>query len=151
MKKIKLTQGKYALVDDEDFDYLNQWKWLYKEGYAARRPWNKEEKKYYWVRMHRLLNKTPDGFFTDHINQNSLDNRKSNLRTVTTQQNAFNSRLYSTNRSGHKGIYWDKVNKKWRVAIMVNYKTVRLGRFKDIKEAIKVRKAAEKIYHEIRS
>jgi len=71
MKRIKLTQEKVALVDDADFEFLNQWKWFYHQtGYA------KSCHRY----MHRLINKTPKGFHTDHINRNKLDNRKSNLR-----------------------------------------------------------------------
>ena len=151
MKKIKLTKGYQAIVDNEDFDWLNKWKWCAKVGhwgvYAIRRPWNKESKDYNWVYMHREVNKTPKGLFTDHINGNGLDNRKSNLRTVTTQQNAFNTKKYRTNTSGYRGIYYDDSRGKYRVRIGADYKTVHLGSFKLLKDAIKARKEAEKTYH----
>jgi hypothetical protein len=153
MNKIKLTKGYEALVDDDWYEYLSQWKWCSKVGhwgvYAVRRPWNKETKSYSWVYMHREVNQTPPGMFTDHINGNGLDNRKDNLRTVTNQQNAFNTKNYSTNNTGHKGITWDKVNKKWRASIGVNYKTKRLGRFTKLEDAIKAREKAEQEYHVI--
>ena len=71
MKKIKLTKGKYALVDDADFKFLNRWKWFYSwNGYAKRNSLvNENKKKHKWVWMHRVVNNTPTGFFTDHINR----------------------------------------------------------------------------------
>src|SRR3990167_3498600 len=135
MKKIKLKQGNYTIVDNEDFEYLNQWKWYFYNGYAIRR-YKKT------IRMHRLLNNTPLGFFTDHINRNKLDNRKSNLRTVTKSQNGFNTNLSRNNKSGYKGIYWEKFTNKWRAEIKINYKKIGLGRFLNLKDAILARKEA---------
>lgn len=153
MKRIKLTQGKYALVNDEDFGALNQWKWCAKVGswgtYAVRRPWDKVLKSYSWVYMHREVNRTPKGMFTDHKNGNGLDNRRKNLRTVTIQKNAFNTRVYSTSKTGYKGVQWDRVNKKWVSRIMVYYKNINLGRFSKMKDAIRARRVAEKIYHAV--
>lgn len=84
MKLINLSKNRQAIVDDEDFEYLNKFKWLFAE-YAVT---YKEGK---IIRMHRLVNNTPDGFVTDHINRNKLDNRKENLRSVTTKQNNQNT------------------------------------------------------------
>src|SRR3990167_164487 len=107
MKKIKLTQNKYALVDDEDFKELNQSKWLCdSSGYAGRDVGGRKNKKR--ILMHRLLNNTPKGFHTDHINRDKLDNRKENLRTTTCSQNILNSKLSKKNTSGHKGVEWYK-------------------------------------------
>ena len=75
MKKIKLTQGKYAIVDDEDFAYLNQWRWYYHNNYAVHTNKNKSR-----IYMHRFILNTPKKMFSDHINGNGLDNRRSNLR-----------------------------------------------------------------------
>ena len=99
MKQIPLTQGKFALIDDEDFEALNKWSWkLSTNGYAIRCPSNgKTEKgryKYTTVRMHRVIMKPPHGFVIDHINANRLDNRRSNLRIVTQQENV----IYSVRR-----------------------------------------------------
>jgi hypothetical protein len=156
MKKIKLTKGKFALVDDEDFEYLNQWRWnVSTSGYARRLQYIKSSgygnKDYTTVivTMHRLINQTPDELFTDHINQNKLDNRKSNLRTVTKSQNGINRGKNKNNKSGYKGIYWDTWSEKWRAEIMTNSERIRLGRFVNIKDAVSVRKQAELKYHAI--
>ena len=153
MKKIKLTQNKFALVDDEDFEYLNQFKWqLNDNGYAVRSEHiylgiNKYKNNH--IRMHREINKTPKELFTDHINRNKLDNRKSNLRTVTKSENAINTKLNSNNASGYKGIYWDKFTNKWRAEIKIFYKKISLGRFLNLEDAILARKEGEIKYHVI--
>ena len=140
MKKIKLNHGKYALVDDEDFEYVNQWRWFITlNGYAARHPKG-------MVYMHSLLNKTPKGFHTDHINRNKLDNRRVNLRTTTSSQNLHNSKKYTNNTSGHRGVYWYERYKKWEVYINIKGKRIYLGRFPGIRSAIVARKNAEKLY-----
>lgn len=92
MKQIPLTQGKFALVDDEDFEQLNKWSWkLSTNGYAIRCPSNGKNEnggyKYTTVRMHRVVMKTPRHLEADHINANRLDNRKSNLRNITKREN----------------------------------------------------------------
>lgn len=141
MKKIKLTQGKYALVDNKDFEYLSQWKWhVNMAGYAVR---GKTPHLY----MHRLVNQTPKGFHTDHINHNKLDNRRSNLRTTTCSQNLMNSKISTINSSGHKGISLYKRHNVYHTYINVNKKRINLGHYKNIKDAIKVRKQAEEKYH----
>jgi len=149
MIKIRLTQGKYTIVDNEDFEWLNQWKWHYNNGYAMRRKHIFGEKRGIYISMHNFINQTPSGFDTDHINRNGLDNRKRNLRTVTHQQNAFNAKLNIKNTSGYKGIFWDRFTNNWRVHITLNNKYVHLGRYAKIKEAISIRKEAEKLYHAI--
>jgi len=142
MKKIKLTQGKYALVDNENFEWLNQWKWKFDStGYAAKTVYPKGK-----VYMHQVINETVDGFVTDHINRNKLDNRRENLRTVTYTENLRNTGLRNTNTSGYKGIYWWRKRNKWQVSINVNYLKIHLGLFKDIGDAIKARKHGEELY-----
>ena len=137
MRKIKLTKGKYALVDDEDFDYLNQFKWsLNAQKYAGRYEKNK------YIYMHRFLNKTPDGMVTDHINRNTLDNRKENLRTATKSLNALNTGESVKNTSGCTGVYRLK-NNRWYARITINKKTISLGGFSSFKEAVRVRRNAE--------
>lgn len=104
MKEIQLTQGKVALVDDEDFEYLNQWKWLaHSDGnnfYAEHHvlSYKIDGKKHNKsVKMHRLIMKPSSNMHIDHINRNGLDNRKENLRIVTHRENhhnRINSRKY---------------------------------------------------------
>ena len=143
MATIKLTKGKYAIVDDADFAYLNQWKWQCdSSGYAVRDIGGRKDKKR--TLMHRLINKTPKGFHTDHINRNKLDNRKANLRTTTVGQNILNSKISKRNTSGYKGVEWYK--NRWVARIKFNYKTIYLGRFKLLSEALNTRKLAEQKY-----
>jgi hypothetical protein len=136
MRQIPLSQGKFTIVDDEDFEYLNQWKWYYREsvrgsnlGYAIR----STDKK----RMHRIINKTPKGMYTDHINRNKLDNRKENLRTCTYSQNNCNKEIRSDNTSGFKGVIWLKRRSRWIVRLCKSGKCINGGSFKDKNEAAK--------------
>jgi len=96
MKEIELTQGQVAIVDDEDFEYLSQWKWRAswhennKSFYAARA--DRSTGKYKTIYMHRLIMQTESGLECDHIFHNTLDNRKSVLRNVTRSENQRNNR-----------------------------------------------------------
>ncbi len=138
MKQIALTQGKFALVDDADFEYLNQFHWCYSNsGYAMR---------YKAILMHREILGTPKGFDTDHINYNKLDNRRSNLRIATKSQNQSHSGLRKDNTSGATGVYWDKRAKKWFAQIYAENKKIHLGYFLNIGGAILARKWGEKLY-----
>ena len=87
-----------------------------------------------------------DKKIVDHINHNPLDNRKSNLRICTNQENIFNSKIAKTNKSGVKGVYWDTSRNKWHAQICIDNKTKDLGRFTNIEDAIKVRKESEELY-----
>lgn len=132
MQKIKLTQGKYALVDDEDFEYLNQWKWHYDCGYAKRTKFigtfngKEKSKKIY---MHRELIKTEFGVEVDHINGDKNDNRRTNLRAASKGQNGMNKTKMSGLSSQYKGVSWYKRLKKWQVKLALNGKTIHLGLF----------------------
>jgi hypothetical protein len=118
MNKLKLTKGKFALVDDEDFDYYNQFKWYFSgNGYAARRIFP-ENKVFY---LHQFISNTPKGMDTDHINGDTLDNRKSNLRIVTHRQNMLNSKIPKNNTSGYKGVTFKKSNNKWQAQTEVRF------------------------------
>lgn len=145
MKRIKLTKGKFAIVDNKNFDYLNQFKWQFVGGYAVRTIYNNGVQKP--IFMHRLINKTPLGMDTDHTNRNKLDNRERNLRTVTNRINQLNRGLSKNNTSGYKGVYWRKERKKWRAQIGIDNKYIYLGHFSDLSNAILARKNAEKIYY----
>lgn len=136
--KIKLTQGKFALVDDEDFEYLNQWKWFFNNGYAVRQKHigmingkRKQEKVY----LHREVMKTPINLYTDHINHDTLDNRKSNLRICTNQQNSANMSKPKNNTTGFKGVY--RSRNKWRARIYVLKRGIGGGSYNTKEEAAK--------------
>lgn len=136
MKKIPLTKGQFALVDDEDFDFLNQWSWCFHLGYAIRGHKNPSGKKRH-LPMHRVINKTPLGKETDHINENKLDNQRSNLRTASHSQNKFNKGPQQNNTSGYKGVTFIKTRKKWQAQIQGNGKRPSLGYFDTAIEAAK--------------
>lgn len=137
MKRIKLTQDKYALVDNEDFKKLSVWKWTYDRGYARR---NENGVKVY---MHRYIMSSPTGV-VDHINRNPLDNRKENLRISDKSKNALNSGLWRHNKSGFKGVSWSKSAKKWLSRIQYRGKVIHFGLFKNIRDAINARVSGEK-------
>jgi hypothetical protein len=143
MKKIKLTKGKYALVDNEDFQWINSHKWQYGvRGYATKNlhiGMKNGKRLSKLMLMHREIIKTPTGLFTDHINGNKLDNRKENLRICSRQQNAWNIKKSSHNTSGFKGVSEDKRNLKnnWQAYITLNNKKIHLGYFSTAEEAAK--------------
>lgn len=92
MKLIPLSQGQFAQVDDEDFDWLNQWKWCadYNHGaYYARRTWFLNGKCYH-VAMHREIMKTPKGIEVDHADLDGLNNQEYNIRNCNHGQNMAN-------------------------------------------------------------
>ena len=142
VKEIKLTQGKVAFVDDEDFEKLNKYKWCFhkqkKTGYAERcvRIGKRVDNKVLVVRMHREIVKAPKGLEVDHKDRNGLNNQKSNLRIVTHSQNQMNKCLQRNNKSGYKGVSWDKKLQKWLVRIVVMDKRVVLGYCDTAKEGV---------------
>lgn len=144
-KQIPLTQGKFALVDDEDYDFLIQWKWYYKtEGYAARNERTNKGRK--TVRMHRVIMNTPHGMETDHADGNRLNNLKSNLRICTKSENQRNQ---TPKKHKHKGAFFDKHDGKWSAHIRINGKPKRIGRFSSEVDAARAyNKAAVEIYGE---
>lgn len=138
MREIPLTQGRVALIDEADFDWLNQWKWHYDKGYATR-----TSKKIF---MHRVIMRPPLGMVTDHINGNGLDNRRSNLRLATVTQNCQNARIRKDNTSFFKGVYRTNTD-KWRARIQVGKKRLFLGDFSSAQEAAGVYITAALEFH----
>jgi hypothetical protein len=128
MAIITTKHGLEILVDDGDFEFLNQWRWSVSRGYAVRRAHGTN------VRMHRLLLELQLGEYTDHMNGNRLDNRRVNLRAATISQNNRN-RASRGSISGYRGVSWHKAGKCWEARISVDRKDHRLGLFKDPVEA----------------
>ncbi len=133
MKQIPLTKGKFAIVDDEDYDFLMQWKWHFNKGYARRRQYictigGKEIAED--VTMHSVINKTPDDMWTDHRDLDKLNNQKYNLRNATPLNNVWNREKQSTKSSSkYKGVSWHKGNKSWQARIKAHGKQISLGSF----------------------
>jgi len=141
-REIILKSGDRVKVDVEDYNYLSRWKWkLHPQGYAARTSWR--DGKWVTVLMHRLINNTLDGLETDHINNEKLDNRKCNLRSVTRSVNEHNKPEAAYNTSGAKGVCWDKNRGKWKARININGKTHNIGRYEKFDEAVTARKEVE--------
>ena len=137
MKTIPLTQGKIALVDDEDYSSLASRKWHYNvSGYACGNMMGKR------VFMHRELIKATVDLEVDHINGDTLDNRKSNLRLCTHAENMRNRKMQKNNTSGYKGVYWGKKINKWRSKIRHNWVVIALGDYETAEEAARVYDAA---------
>ena len=129
MKQIPLAQNKFALVDDEDFDFLNQWKWkISNKGYVVRSIWEEGKSKIIW--MHRLIMDTPRGMETDHEDLNKLNCQRYNLRICSHAQNNMNTLKHSNNTSGYKGVR--RVGQRFRTEIGTNGGQIHIGYFSDV-------------------
>lgn len=132
MKMINVFGGHQTVVDDGDYEKFNHYQWrLSKAGYVSRREGDKR------IFLHREICQTPDGYVTDHINGNKLDNLRSNLRVCLDNENHYNSGIRSDNKSGYRGVCWSKDKKKWSVEIRKNGKKTFLGYHSDIKLAVR--------------
>ena len=134
VKKIALTRGKVALVNDTDYDYLNQWHWCTYKGrttYYAKRNVGIGKYKRRTERMHRLiLGLQPgDKWLTDHKDGDGLNNQRSNLRACTAMQNAQSQRKRESATSRYRGVYWHHRAHKWCSRIRVNKILIYLGLF----------------------
>lgn len=129
-REIPLTQGKVAIVDAEDFDFVSRFKWhtlRSKNGryYAARKV--RIEGTDYTILMHRFLLNAPSGKDIDHVNRNGLDNQRHNLRLCTRSENNRNSLKRNTGKSRFKGVSWHGAGNLWKVRIYIDHKQISLG------------------------
>lgn len=132
-REIPLTQGQVALVDDEDYDLVSQYSW-----YAS---FNPSMNGYYAVAhisasgsrkicgMHRLLMNAPSSLCVDHINHNTLDNTRNNLRLCTKGQNQANQKLHGNNTSGYKGVNWHSKARIWCANLRIGSRKIYLGSY----------------------
>lgn len=143
MKKI-MIEDKQVLVDDYVFEMISSIHWyIHKSsGYVATK-FNQK-----FVVLHRFITMAPDGVCVDHINQNKLDNRYTNLRFCSKAENAYNFPLLKSNTSGYKGVSFHKHNKRY-VAYIGKKPRVYLGSFSTAIEAARAyNKAAQKRFGE---
>ena len=141
-KTILLTKGKVSIVDDDDYEWLSEYKWCFNlknlngHGYAQRGQHIKVGFKKYknkTVYMHREILKTDQE--VDHINGNTLDNRKENLRPANRRQQSQNTRSRKNSTSIYVGVHLHRLTGKWRSQIKVDGKIKSLGLFNSPEEA----------------
>lgn len=141
MQKLKLKNGEYTLLDDEDYSKFSGFVWNIlnssrKHKYVARGA--RTQGKYRKILLHREILEAPKDLMVDHINGNTLDNRKSNLRLVTRNKNLQNSKLRSDSKCSYKGVRRIKRKKqdKFSARIQIDKNTrLYLGYFDSEKEA----------------
>lgn len=123
----------YTIIDKEDYKRVKNYKWYsdLKQNDCTYVACHINSKKVY---IHNILLNL---ILVDHINGNTLDNRKENLRKCSHTENSRNAKLSKNNTSGFKGVYWSKDKQKWHVRICINYKSKHLGYFTSLKKAAK--------------
>lgn len=149
MKILRIDSPKYGLInillDDEDYERIEKdfknLKWTVTKNrnklYAQKMVNGKN------IYLHRYIMNCPKDKYVDHINHNTLDNRKQNLRITNNADNLRNGEIRVNNKTGIKGVYFDNKRNKYVANIKVNYKGIFLGRFDTLEEATQVRKEAE--------
>lgn len=146
MKTISLSKGYEALVDDDDYDWLLEYKWHALKGAGSREPYAatniKIDGKWKRAWMHKILLNAGSDQVVDHIDGNTLNNQKSNLRLATKTQNQQNRRGRRDSKSGYKGVSYESRKGYWRARIKVNGKLLSLGSFATPEEAHEAYKTA---------
>lgn len=154
MKKIPLSRGKVAIIDDGDFERVSQFKWTltcHKERnppdyYARRGIWQPKTRKSITVLMHRFILNAPPDKHVDHINGDGLDNRRSNLRLVTPAQNQQNLRTRQS-KTGFRGVQYDPRKRRHYARIKANNQKIWLGFFDSAEDAARAYDAAAIKHH----
>lgn len=152
MKLVSIHGGYFAQVDDEDFEWVSAIRWHIMRGrktvYAATNV-RREGGGYRTVAMHRMINRTPQGLHTDHIDGNGLNNTRANLRTATRTQNGQNRSPNNGAVSAFKGVHWNRRKGRWVASIRVNKKSVYLGMHRsEVEAAAAYSRAAEQYFGE---
>lgn len=133
--KIPLSRGEFALIDKDDYNIIKQYNWncwFSPKTPGLKYAFSSVKAKH---RMHRLITNCPPDKEVDHIDNNGLNNRKSNLRICDRTHNMFHVGPTKRNTSGYKGVSWSKKHRKWVTHIRVNKRSTYLGAFDDIVEA----------------
>lgn len=148
MKQVTLSKGFVALVDDEDYEWLSTMRW-HRNPSANGRNYAAGSRGKKTIYMHRLVMEKALGEplgrrVVDHLDGDSLNNQRANLKAVTQVENMRNAIKRVTNSSGYVGVVWHTQSKKWNARIKVNYKAISLGLYDCKEEANQARLKAEK-------
>jgi hypothetical protein len=125
IRYIPLMHGQFAIVDAEDYEWLNRYTWVLWSGYAIR---HSSGKSFF---MHREIVQAPPGMVVDHINGNRLDNRRCNLRLCTRPQNVRNAAKRPGCLSQYKGVSFDRRHNSWYATIWFKNRSIGLGHYHD--------------------
>lgn len=151
---IKLTKGQESIIDAEDFAKVSEYNWYtlkqpnyQKTRYVAQTCVKQPDGKWKTIYLHRFLIDAPKGLMVDHINGDTLDNRKANLRLCTNGQNQRNRNRMSNNQSGFKGVCYVEKHNFYTASIQCEGKKIHLGTFSTAESAFEAYKAAAKKMH----
>lgn len=152
MKELNLTQRKIALVDDEDYEKVRYFRWYAyydpaMRSFIPQRNITEEDGTRRTIYLHRFVMNAPKGSVVDHIDHDTLNCQKSNLRICTHAQNMLNRRVYKNNKTGFKGVEWRPEKNKFVARIRADNKKIHLGYFTDKVEAAKAYNTAAIKYH----
>ena len=153
MKEIQLTKGQFAIIDDDDYEMISKNKWAASHGEVGKiyavKTLNMGGGRRKRIYMHRVIMNAPLDKQVDHKNGNKLDNRRSNLRLCSKNENMRNRQRYSRNTSGSKGVRWYGYNghSHWVARIVVNRKNIHLGYFDRKIDAVGAYNTAAIRYH----
>lgn len=135
--------GKIFKFDKEDYDLIKDYSWsVGKNGYLRTQHYATLTD----ILMHRLITNCPDNLVVDHINHDTTDNRKENLRICTQSENMCNFDLRNDNKTGVRGVSWSKDRKSWLAELKLNGKYLLHKRYDNFDDAVKARKEAEELY-----
>ena len=154
MKNIKLTQGQFALINDEDYEFINKYKWYAQKGkntfYTMRTITIRSQdvqkgikRKRKTILMHRVIlerklkRQLRSDEYADHINHRGLDNRRNNLRLCSQSENIANSIKHKKASSIYKGVSWSQGYRKWQAQIKINRESKHGGYFDSELDAAK--------------
>jgi hypothetical protein len=141
MKSIALTQNKFTLIDDEDFDRVSKYKWYARKDSKTNTWYAMRNYRTYGVHktilLHRFITDAPKWFDVDHKDRNGLNNQKGNLDVCEHSKNMMNRSKQKNNKSGYKGVTYHKTNKRFQATITFNGKQKHLGYYNTALEASK--------------
>ena len=143
----KSESTKYAMVDDDDYDFLIQYKWYGVQQRGENWYAILSSSRYGASRMHRLITNVQKGQVVDHIDHNGLNNQKNNLRVCTMSENCKNTSSRKDSTSKYLGVSFHKMTKKWQASVYNNQTQIYIGLFKNEIDAAKAYNESAKKYH----